>query len=449
MKSILIHVFKFSVVSVVFFFALTIGYGIGANAYLAVSIAGLIFSALGLFRPLPQLLISNRATAAALMLLSVLGLASFNTLNMARLTELRATNPHAYLEGLRVSEDRELYIRELKTLDPTEYKAELARQNRIADAKAAEDKRIEESNKKWFDTLKSATLAAMVFDPYLKYEFGVFHPLDLTLSSLNAATANAIANQLCSTYHLRGGLRVYLTDGHLAARCEFLPPSDGKGETPNREGGSLVDEAERKKILDEYASALALDSPDAALGYSLRHCDAQWHRQDLSEDWTGAETCRRKVIVDADSLIQKRLDAIVPPPAPDELAYVHQRMREFSTESSSFYDASKFSDDCILNRVAHTYGWHGSMEAAHEIGAYCAKAVKARFPKGVDDLFADELYTESQAEILFPCRSLHPNGQEMICNPTPEQDSQWIGEREKMNLREYGVRHLRDLHRLR
>jgi hypothetical protein len=28
-------------------------------------------------------------------------------------------------------------------------------------------KRIEESNKKWFDTLESATLAAMLFDPNL------------------------------------------------------------------------------------------------------------------------------------------------------------------------------------------------------------------------------------------------------------------------------------------
>jgi hypothetical protein len=89
--------------------------------------------------------------------------------------------------------------------------------------KAAEDKRIEESNKKRFDTLQSATSAATIFDPYLKYEFGIFHALDLTLSTLNAATASAIANKLCSTYHLSGGLRVYLADGHLAAQCDFLP----------------------------------------------------------------------------------------------------------------------------------------------------------------------------------------------------------------------------------
>jgi len=128
MKNFLIGVFKFSVVSVVFFFALTIGYGFGANAYLAVSIAGLIFSAVGFFTPLPQLLISNRPTAAALMLLSVMGLATFNTVKERRLTELRATNPHGYLGELRVGEDRELYLRELKTLDPTEYQAELDRQ---------------------------------------------------------------------------------------------------------------------------------------------------------------------------------------------------------------------------------------------------------------------------------------------------------------------------------
>jgi len=104
-----------------------------------------------------------------------------------------------------------------------EAEANAVEQNRAAVAKAAEDKRIEESNKKWFDTLRSAALDAMLIDPHLKYEFGIFHPLDLTLSSLNAATASRIANQLCSTYHLSGGLRVYLADGHLAAQCEFLP----------------------------------------------------------------------------------------------------------------------------------------------------------------------------------------------------------------------------------
>src|SRR5882724_318855 len=49
-----------------------------------------------------------------------------------------------------------------------EAEANAVEQNRAAVAKAAEDKRIEESNKKWFDTLRSAALDAMLIDPHLK-----------------------------------------------------------------------------------------------------------------------------------------------------------------------------------------------------------------------------------------------------------------------------------------
>jgi hypothetical protein len=77
MKNFLIGAFKFSVVSVVFFLAITILGAFNPNALLALSIAGLVTSAVAFFKPLQQLLISNRPTAAALMLLSVLGLTLF------------------------------------------------------------------------------------------------------------------------------------------------------------------------------------------------------------------------------------------------------------------------------------------------------------------------------------------------------------------------------------
>lgn len=80
-------------------------------------------------------------------------------------------------------------------------------------------KRNNEENDK--EQSKAAVLDAMLFDPNLKLSFGFLGSMDLTLSSLNAATASAIANKLCGTYHVGGSLRVYLADGHLAARCDF------------------------------------------------------------------------------------------------------------------------------------------------------------------------------------------------------------------------------------
>lgn len=156
-------------------------------------------------------------------------------------------------------------------------------------------------------------------------------------------------------------------------------------------------EGERKKTLDSYASMLAIESPDGQLGANLRHCDARWHRDKMLKDWVDEETCRRKEAVEANNSTRRELDSVLPPPTPNELAYVCQEMRGFFADpkNRAFYEASKYSDDCVLDRVANTYGWRGSMDAVHEIGAYCSKAVKARFP-GLDDkdLSVDALSTE-------------------------------------------------------
>jgi hypothetical protein len=204
-------------------------------------------------------------------------------------------------------------------------------------------------------------------------------------------------------------------------------------EAPNA-GQTLS--AERKKVLDHYATTLALNSPDAELSDLLRHCDAKWHRSRTREEekyWVDAETCSRRAIADVDRWKQRALDAIVPPPSSDEVTYVAQQIQEFLIEAKSFYEAFRYSDDCVSNRVANTYGWHGSMNAVREIGAYCSNAVKARFPDHSSDFFADPLFAELMADELFPCRSVHPGGQLMICNPTPEQDTKFKEERDAMD----------------
>jgi hypothetical protein len=200
-------------------------------------------------------------------------------------------------------------------------------------------------------------------------------------------------------------------------------------------------EGERKKALDSYASMLAIESPDGQLGANLRHCDAQWHRDKILKDWVDEETCRRKEAVEANNSTRRELDNVLPPPTPNELAYVRQEMRGFFADpkNRAFYEASKYSDDCVLDRVANTYGWRGSLDAVHEIGAYCSKAVKVRFP-GLDDkdLSVDALSIELNADKLFPCRALHPGSQEMICNPTPEQDRKYEEEDAKEEAKLFG-----------
>jgi hypothetical protein len=109
--------------------------------------------------------------------------------------------------------------------EPTPGPAPATEDKDSAEAKAAEQKRLDdESNKRWHDEMLDAGMTAMLYDPHLKYAFGsgFLSVLDLTLSSLDAALASKIADKLCSTYHLSGDLRVYLVDGRKAAQCRFL-----------------------------------------------------------------------------------------------------------------------------------------------------------------------------------------------------------------------------------
>jgi hypothetical protein len=66
----------------------------------------------------------------------------------------------------------------------------------------------------------------------VEYEFGI--PLDLTLSSLNVGAANAIAKWVCANSHVHGSLRIYLVDGRLVARCNFVGETATVSGTPKR-----------------------------------------------------------------------------------------------------------------------------------------------------------------------------------------------------------------------
>jgi hypothetical protein len=109
------------------------------------AIAVLLFSLLTLFRPMPKLLISNRATAVALILVAGIGIVGSNDMmkkdEAAQLAALRSSDTKAYLAAVKGKIDDTSYLAELKSLDAAAYQTELDR--RVAAEKVEQELKME------------------------------------------------------------------------------------------------------------------------------------------------------------------------------------------------------------------------------------------------------------------------------------------------------------------